>query len=237
MKKYSYKVGHLTIHSLEKNSNQKNALILGNAYGIMPYVKPLAKSLHNNNINTFWFAFSGQENTSGNYSYSECSNDIKIVVDFIYSLSQNKTPIYLISHCAGSLMTLEYLLQNKDHPIKKLIIYGLLFNANRRRLIAERKLMTCNVNYNLNDLDWKRKPLKALSNVDVPVLFCHSKDSINLQRATVEEMKLATTFTKKAEIEWFDEGYDENLKNIDTFVNKYLNFIDRSKIKKPEYFE
>lgn len=219
------KIDHISLLSLDTNGKSTgNVLIVGNAYGIMPYIEPIAKEFSQKGFKPYWFAFSGQEGTSGHYSFKECSNDIKLVVDYIQS-KDDGLPIYILAHCAGSLMVLEYMIQNKNNPIKKLIFYGLMYNSNRRRPIAERKLINCDVQYKLSDGDWNKKPLNALSQIDIPILFCHAKDKINMERATVEEMELALSFSSNSDIIWFEEGYDEDLSNIPDFVNNYIPFI------------
>lgn len=223
-KKNIERVSHLRLHSIETINPKASIAIIGNAYGIMPYIIPLAEKFNEQGFKPYWFAFSGQENTSGLYSYKECTNDIKIVADWIGDKNHD-IPLYIVSHCAGSLMTLEYMKNNPDNSVNKLIIYGLLYAMDRRRPIAERKLKQCNVNYNLSEQDWQYRPITTLSKTNIPILFCHAKDSLNLDRASVEEMQLSVKSTPNARITWYDDGYDTDLKNIDIFLNNYISFL------------
>jgi predicted alpha/beta hydrolase len=221
----THHIKHITIFALQqKTKSNANVLLVGNAYGIMPYITPLANKLHAQGYNVFWFAFSGQENTNGSYSYKECTNDIRIISEWIIDNYPN-LPYNIISHCAGSLMTIEYLKNNPENKVKKLIIYGLLYAMDRRRTIAERKLKQCNVQYNLSEQDWGYRPLKTLSQINVPILFCHAKDKLNLDRASEEEMDLVMSHASNGRIKWFENGYDSDLNNIEQFINNYVAFL------------
>lgn len=223
----STQIEHLKLFSLNAiTENTSNVLLVGNAYGIMPYIAPLAHILSQKGFNPYWFAFSGQEGTNGHYSYKECTSDIRIISDWINEKHPN-TPFSIISHCAGSLMTLEYLKNNPDNKVKKLIIYGLLYAMDRRRPIAERKLKQCDVKYLLSETDWQYRPLDALSKTNIPLLFCHAKDSLNLDRASIEEMKLSVQSAPNASINWYENGYDDDLNNIDGFIGDYISFLKK----------
>ena len=222
----NYRLNNLSVRTIDIESTSKsNVIIVGNAYGVMPYISPLANRLAEFKMQPFWFAFSGQENTLGKYSYSECTNDISMVVDYVKKLHPTK-PLHILAHCAGSLMTLEYLKNSNNKTVEKLIIYGLLYAMDRRRNIAERKLKQCHVNYDLSNENWAYKPLDALSKTSIPVLFCHSKDKLNLDRASASEMLLSFKNTPNSDLKWFDEGYDENLENIEHFLPEYINFLN-----------
>ena len=218
-------VKHLPLFSLEVSGAKKPVLIVGNAYGVMPYVHPLALNLANKGYRPFWFAFSGQEGTKGSYSYSQGVEDIRLIVDYIKE--KTFTPdLKIISHCAGSLFTLEYLKNFPNNSVSKLIVYGLLYSMSRRRKIAERKLKQCGVNYSLSEEDWNYNPLSALSSINIPTFFCHARDTLNLERATTEEMNLAVEATRDSTILWFEEGYDNNTGLIKNFMPYYKDFLN-----------
>ncbi len=220
-------VGKLKVHFTEISNPKVSTIIVGNAYGIMPYIKPLAFKLNQHEIQACWFAFSGQENIEGEYSQKQCVQDIGNVVDFIKKKNDNPGKINFLSHCAGSLMTLEYLNQKKDESIKELAIYGLLYSMKRRRNIAERKLKNCDVKYNLSEQDWSYNPLEAIEKCDSEILFCHAKDKLNIERATESEMELAASIQKNNSIKWFEKGYDEDNSEIDNYIDTYVSFLKK----------
>jgi poly(3-hydroxyalkanoate) synthetase len=216
---------HLPLFSLESASKNEPVLIVGNAYGVMPYVHPLALNLHESGYNPFWFAFSGQDGTKGIYSYSQGVEDIRVIVEHIKEETSAPT-VKLISHCAGSLFTLEYLKHFPDSSVSKLIIYGLLYSMSRRRKIAERRLRQSGVKYALSEEDWNYNPLAALSTLKIPTFFCHAQDSLNTERATHDEMTLAVAATNNSSIRWFKEGYDNDTDLIKEFMPYYRDFLN-----------
>ena len=218
-------IGKLKIQYAEISNPKVSTIIVGNAYGIMPYVKPLALKLSENGIQPYWFAFSGQENPKGEYSYKQCVDDLANVVGFVKGKNKHRNKINFLSHCAGSLMTLEYLIQSKDLKINKVAIYGLLYTMERRRNIAERKLKQCGVKYNLSEQDWAYNPLKAIEKCHSEILFCHAKDRLNLERATESEMELVVSHQQNSNIKWFEKGYDEDNAQIDNYIDTYLAFL------------
>lgn len=220
------KVNHLELVTIkvEEPEYKGNVMVMGNAYGIMPYQEPLAFQLEKIGYKPYWFAFRGQEGVPGYYSFETGTEDIQTVTDYLKE--NNKLPLYVLAHCSGSLLTLEYMVKNPDNPFEKLIIYGLLYNMNRRRKIAERKFEESEVKYKLSEDDWNYKPLDALSKIQIPVLFCHAKDESNLGRGTEEEMEFALSHTKKSRIQWFDEGYDNNFDMIPHYIKYYKEFLE-----------
>jgi hypothetical protein len=212
------------LFSINTPSSKGNALIVGNAYGIMPYVKPLAKELSKRHFQPFWFPFSGQEGMTGKYSFKQGVKDIEDIISLIKE--QNNAPIHIIAHCAGSLITLEYLKEKKDTPIDKFIIYGLLYNMNRRRPIAQRKLIQSGINYDLSEEDWMYNPLNVIKHVNKDILFCHSNDDLNLDRASKEEMDAVIKIKNTNKIKWFEEGYDNDSDNIKYFIDTYVSYLN-----------
>jgi hypothetical protein len=236
MKKLINNINHLKLFSFDSDVLNGNILILGNAYGIMPYQEPLAREFANINFKPFWFAFSGQEETIGEYSFESGVNDIQIIINHI-DKSYPDVPLYILAHCSGSLLALEYLYAYSKNPVKKLIIYGLMYNMNRRRAVAERKFKSAKVNYRLSENDWNYKPLNALSRVNIPILFCHAKDTANLGRGTEEEMSLALSYSHNADIIWFENGYDIDLSIIPLYMDKYVPYIMKKENSKLELHE
>ena len=214
----------LTIPHQHISASNGLALILGNAYGIMPYQTPLAQMLAERGIEPWWFAFSGQAGTEGTYSLQSGVQNIKIAYDYLSNLGGDK-PLYIIAHCASSIMTLEFLNQNPFNHVEKLIIYGLLFRPSRRKNIALKKFKEYGINETISESDWSYNPLEAISNIQIPILFCHAKDKLNLFRAREEEMERVVGVAKNAEIKWFDKGYDNDLEPLPDYADCYYSFL------------
>lgn len=221
------KFKHLTLLTLPatKSSLKKGiVLILGNAYGIMSYQIPLAENLSKKGIEPWWFAFSGQEGNTGVYSLETGIQDIRAAMEYLSLLKKDK-PLWVIAHCAGSLMALEYLKDNPNAEVEKLIVYGLLFKPNRRKKFALKKFGERGVNVALSIKEWDYNPLQAISRVQIPILFCHAKDKLNLFRTREDEMKDVFAVAQNAEIAWFDKGYDNDLDVLPTYVDCYYSFM------------
>lgn len=218
------KAGYIDLHSIEMESPKSNVVIVGNAYGVMPYILPLAENLHKEGFKPYWFPFSGQEGTEGQYSFEQGKEDLKNIINHIKS--QSDLDIHLISHCAGSLISLEYLKENNEQNINKLIIYGLLFSMNRRRNITERRLVNSEVKYNLSEEDWLYNPTNAIKSLNKEILFCHSADKLNQERATKEEMSMVAELKTNIKLNWFEEGYDEQNELIPFFTETYVNYLN-----------
>ena len=215
------KVNHLDLYNFEVENPESATIIVGNAYGIMPYIKPLAQKLCNIKTKPYWFPFSGQECMDGAYSFAQGKQDLGNIVEYINY--HNSLPINIIAHCAGSLITLEYLQKSNKPKINKMIIYGLLYQMSRRRQIAERKLINTGVKFNLSEEDWAYNPENAIKNLDFQILFCHSKDKLNIERATEQEMNKVKNLNSHNKLTWFENGYDEQVDNIDNFIDTYIS--------------
>jgi predicted alpha/beta hydrolase len=194
----------------------------------MPYQEPLAHSLATTGLRPWWFAFSGQEGTAGSYSRNSGVDDITVAVDYL-AAERPDDPLFVISHCAGGLMALEYLRARHQNAarIEKLVIYGLLFNPARRRRHSLPQFKQRGVSIGLTDEDWAYNPLPVLASLDIPVLFCHAKDKINRRRATEQELAKAAEVTPKAEVVWFEKGYDRDLETLPEFVERYTAWLNR----------
>ena len=219
-------VDHLSMRQLtpsQPDEHRGDVLMLGNAYGIMDYQLPLAEALAERGFRTWWFPFSGQEDTPGNYSIPSGAKDVATAVAHLDSESDG--PIFLVAHCAGSLMAIEYLKATPDSPIKKMAVYGLLFNPARRRSQAEPRLEKHGVRTALTDEMWNYNPLSALAKIQTPVLFCHATDPLNRARATDEEMERAVETAPQADISWFDGGYDNDQSVIPEYANRYCSWF------------
>lgn len=219
--------GHLTLFGLpaeEHLKTQGTVLILGNAYGIMPYQTPLANALAEKGITPWWFAFSGQEGSTYAYSGESGLKDIATALKYL-SLFRDDKPLWVIAHCAGSLMALEYLKRNPCSPVDKLIVYGLLFNPNRRKSFALQKFKECGVKEAVLENEWDYNPLEAISGIQIPILFCHAKDKLNLFRARQDEMREVLAAAQDADITWLEKGYDNDINILPEYVDRYYSFL------------
>lgn len=210
--------------SIDVKNAKGNVIIVGNAYGIMPYIRPLATKLAHNGFKPFWFAFRGQEKRQGVYSFDQGIKDIGEIYNIVSK--DNDLPIHFLTHCAGSLITLEFLKKNPDIIINKLIIYGLLYSMNRRRPIAERKLNGAGINYVLSEKDWLYNPTETIRGINNGILFCHAKDKLNLERATEQEMDSIDSLRSNIILKWFNEGYDKNSENVSLFIDTYVSYFN-----------
>lgn len=233
MKIIQNELKHLNLYMIPLKEDLKKdgtVLILGNAYGIMPYQEPLAKALAEKNIEPWWFAFSGQEGNAGTYSGTTGLQNLNEALEYL-SYYKGDRPLWIIAHCAGSLIALEYLKNNPYTDIEKLIIYGLLFNPQRRREFAQKKFVECGVNASVTKADWNYNPLHAIASVQIPILFCHARDKLNLFRAKEEEMKEALVVAKNADIVWFEKGYDNDIEILSAYVDRYYSFLTSSMLE------
>lgn len=227
------RVEHLTLRNTEPTAanvpRRGSVLILGNAYGVMPYQEPLAMALAKRGLDSWWFAFSGQSGAEGSFSRASAIQDVSVAINYIVQKQSNES-LSIIAHCAGGLMALEYLRSQSQVslPVKSLIIYGLLFNPSRRRSQAVPLFENSGVKTELTEDDWNYTPLQALPALTLPVLFCHAKDKINLARASEEEVDTAVEATPDAEVAWFDRGYDRDLTNLPEFVECYYAWLTKS---------
>ena len=211
------------IRTLEVQGATRNIVLVGNAYGIMPYIPELANKFSRHNIKPYWFPFSGQEYRPGMYCIRQGVEDLAEVIQHIRM--QNSLEINILCHCAGSLIALKYLSMYQDKEVDKVIVYGLLRNPNRRRNIAERKLKTQGVKYAIPNEEWNHNPIESLVNIEKNILFCHPEDQLNLDRATKEEMMELKAFKNNIKLRYFEKGYDEDCNSIDCFFETYLEYL------------
>ena len=218
-------VSHLRVFSRESDlESNANVLIIGNAYGVMPYIAPLATQLSESGYRPFWFAFSGQGGTPGEFCFESGVRDIEMILHWL-SENHDDKPIRIVSHCAGSLLAIEYLSKFHNSKVDKMIIYGLLFSMQRRRRIAERRLRQSGVKYNLSEADWAYSPLETLSALSIPILFTHASDELNIDRASVDEINSAVAATSDGRLIWHNMGYDNDLSLIREYIDEYVEFL------------
>jgi alpha-beta hydrolase superfamily lysophospholipase len=205
MKTNQESVGRLTLFNIQHSighSTRGTVLILPNAYGILPYLEPLASELAENGWDTFWFAFSGQRN-GGELSLASAVSDLSVIIDRLKSIGSK--PLSLIAHGAGALAILEYLKSDPQRceDLNTLIITGMLFNVQRVLNSDINEIEKYNVCARLDSEETEYDPATALQAIKIPVLFCHAIDKRHLLRATEQEMNTAVNLTPNASIRWF----------------------------------
>jgi len=227
MKTNQERVGRLTLFNIQHSighATRGTVLILPNAYGILPYLEPLASELAENGWDTFWFAFSGQ-GIEGELSLTSAVSELSVIIDHLKSIGS--TPISLIAHGAGAFAILEYV---KSEPqrcedLRTLIITGMLLNVQRVLKSNFNEIEKHNVCVRLDSEVTEYDPAMALQAIKIPVLFCHATDHRHLLRATEEEMNSAVDLTPNAAICWFKKGYDDDLERLPPFVDTYIKWL------------
>jgi alpha-beta hydrolase superfamily lysophospholipase len=214
--------------AVRTKTNLGKVLILGNAYGIMPYQEPLADALSRRGLNTLWFPFSGQSGSlSGTFSIRSGARDLAQVVDLVQEGHNNTdSPLHILAHCASGLITMEYLRSHPDTPVQKVIVYGLLTDPGRLRDRAEKRLVEAGVCSGLSEWDWTYSAGEVAPVLPVlPFLFCHAEDKLNRRRSTAEELEKLVKRMPDASLKIFPEGYDDNLDAISLYASMYVNWL------------
>lgn len=219
------KLDHLAVYCASPSKDViDDVLIMGNAFGVMRYQEPLAKALATCGLRCWWFPFSGQNGTAGTYSLRSCVQDITAVSDHIRQISPRGT-LSFIAHCASTISAVEYLRSAPDNPITAMILYGFLASPERRRASAVPKLLAHGVALDVDPKVWNYRWLENLPQLEIPLLFCHGRDTVNVARATPQELAAATSAARNAVLQWFDEGYDFRLRNLPPFVSAYATWL------------
>lgn len=216
------KVEHLTLFSLNRNETSPQVLVVGNAYGVLPYQLQLAQHLASRGFQVHWFPFSGQEGTSGHFGVAQGANDLDKIVSYIAD-SNGDRELHAIAHCAGALLMTEYL-SSRNSPLMSLSIYGILYAPWRRRRIAERRLREKGVAFELSEGDWRYPWNDRLARITTPAQLVHSADSLNLDRASKAEVTNACALLG-CDCIWFDQGYDNEPDLIPSYCDVYEDFI------------
>lgn len=227
MKARDTQIEHLTLKSIDPVSRRGErpgkVLIVGNAYGVMPYQPVLGDALATEGFETSWFAFSGQEGTAGVYSVETAVRDLGLVIDHLSG--EGSASLRILAHCAGSIMVTEYLLRHGGAAVEQLAIYGLLFKPSRRRAKAEPLLQRCGVRQAIEEYGWNYPWREQMPRLETPILLCHARDDLNLERATEEEIDLAAHLAKDCKLKWFERGYDRDLEMLPEFVQTYVEWF------------
>lgn len=213
------KVAHLSLHRLHQPDSSTPVLVVGNAYGVLPYQVRLASEFASQGYDVYWFPFSGQDGTAGTFGVAQGVEDLGVILSHLDS-ALPATGIHVVAHCAGSLITTEYLQGSGSSQIRSLSIYGILYAPWRRRRIAERRLRNAGVLFDLSHNDWYYPWKSRLSSLAVPTQLFHANDELNLDRANKIEIEEACVALNSACV-WFDRGYDTEYENIRSFRMAY----------------
>jgi len=202
---------------------RSSVLLLGNAYGVMPYVEPLGRLLAGMGHRTYWFPYRGQAGVPGVLSFGSALEDIAEAVACVRK--ETTEPLVILAHCFSSLAAARFLGERRHGGVDGLIVYGLLANPLRRRAASIPRLIESGVRFDFTEADWSLSAATLFRAVTVPVLFCHARDSTNRMRASVDELSAIARATTSSEVEWFEEGYDENLTVLPTFARYYDQWL------------
>lgn len=200
-------------------------LVLGNAYGILPYQTHLVDRLGERGVRAYTFAFSGQDDTNDRfYSQETCTDDIGVAIEFLLSRHEK---VSVLSHCAGGLMLLSRLSRYPCRDVDKLLIYGLLYFPQRRRHRATRLFQESGVRVGLTEADWRFDAVSAIRSIGQPVLFCHPHDPLNVGRASDKEMTTLLRATRQGRLVCTGRGYDEEPERVNDYLPFYLDWLER----------
>lgn len=213
-------IRELEVHS--KGDSEQAVLVLGNAYGVMPYQAPLVECLAENGFAPYWFAFRGQDGVPGKFTGRSGIEDIGNVLAHLKE--RYNRPADAIAHCASAGMLLIHLSQSRT-TTNRVIAYGLLFRPSRRRKKAEPQLRKSNVDADISDEMWQYDVLGYARKVQSRVLFCHARDKINLERGTEREMQTLIDSNDRFQLRWFEKGYDRHAKYLSNFLPTYLSWL------------
>ncbi|MEM9770684.1 MAG: hypothetical protein AAF889_03625 [Cyanobacteria bacterium P01_D01_bin.73] len=230
VKQEQFDCKYINSHTPTATTLKGQIIILGNAYGVMPYQNPLANEFANAGYESHWFPLRGQEEMPGEFSISNGRQDLANAVKFAKSSSSiPEKPLTILAHCATSLITIEYLLSQNSTPVKSVIFYGLLAQPQRLRKKAELRLEKAGVRSALSDDDWNyptADKLVELNNRQIPMLFCYAEDPINRRRSTSSELQEITGLLPLSSLHPLEQSYDFNNDNVPTAVSKYLDWLD-----------
>ena len=201
-------------------------IILGNAFGVMPYQPLLGCELAEKGYEAWWFAYRGQDGTPGVFTGLSGADDLRQVFSCAREY-QEKQSFSVISHCASGLILAEYFRRYEAQNVTNVIFYGFLYKPSRRRKTSIQGFRKYNTKTAFNDSAWHYDPLPGLQKAGVPMLFCHAEDKINRLRASRTEIEVLAEQCGTATIEWFKEGYDQATDNISIFVDKYISWLQK----------
>jgi len=218
------------IHPDTSSTETKGRIIvLGNAYGIMPYQPKLASQLAIDGYETWWFPYRGQDGSKGTFSGFSGIDDLNTVLTYHRQMNNN-LPLFVISHCTSGLIMAEFFRRFGASEIKKVIFYGFLLNISENRMKRLKRFASFDTRFSFSSEAWSYDPRPGLRNVNIPLLFCHGKDAINRQRATQSDIQQLASECNDSQVRLFKSGYDIDPNLISNFLPYYLDWFGDSSI-------
>ncbi len=203
-------------------------IMMGNAYGVMPYQEPLAEALSGSGFDIYWFPFNGQAGSvSGEFSIRSGAQDLAEVIEFVQDHRDDSEKLpHILAHCASGLITMEYLKNIPKSLVNKVIIYGLLAQPGRLRSRAEKKLEQLGVRSGLHEWDWNYSAEEAATKQpSLSFLLCHADDVLNRRRASRNELEQIQAQMPNSTIKVFHKGYDRSLDAIPAYASFYTSWL------------
>jgi hypothetical protein len=199
-------------------------VVLGNAYGLMAYQEPLARTLGDAGFNAVWTSLPGQEGAKGAFGLDE-------VVEFIRELTADvasrKWQVAFIAHCASATCLLEAWRRYSPPNVRCVIVYGPLINLADRKEAALNRLTQVGVTFNLPDSVWTIDLASLMAQFPHPLLLAHSEDPVNRRRATPDQVKdLASASSRRLLL--LKSGYDNDITRLADFVPEYIAFLQQN---------
>jgi hypothetical protein len=205
-------------------TDRKLVVVLGNAYGLMKYQEPLARSLSSAGLNALWSSAPGQEGARGLFGLE---SGVTFLRELVQAAQEEEWELALLCHCASSLGAVELLNRYAPQNVRCLISYGPLLKLPALRERALGQLATSGVHSAIGEETWSLDFSAMLASLRCPTLIAHSLDVTNARRATAEQIKGLERFDCVRKTVLLDEGYDEKIENIRPFLAHYLDFLHR----------
>ncbi len=203
-------------------ADRKLVVVLGNAYGLMKYQEPLARSLSSEGVNALWSSAPGQEGARGVFG-------LEGGVVFLRELAQvaldEDWELALLCHCASSLGAVEFLNRFTPRNVRCLISYGPLLKLPALRERALSQLAIAGVSTAIGEETWRLDFSAMLASLRYPALIAHSLDVTNARRATAEQINALEKCPCVRKTVIMEEGYDEKVENIQHALPYYLDFL------------
>lgn len=211
--------------TLRQPECRHHVLVLGNAYGVMPYQQPIAERLSGHGFEAYWAPLRGQPASFGGaFSIRGAASDVADIVAVIRGRAGPADRLSLIGHCASSLAILEYFRSHPDNRIDGAVLYSPLTNRLRIAHGAAR-LGQAGVRHDLTQFDLEYAAASAARGLRTPILLVEPKDSLNAKRtchSDLEDIQRAATSATLVDIE---TGYDEDASGLATAIDFYMVWL------------
>lgn len=203
-------------------ANKKTVIILGNAYGRMPYQDALCDQMSASGYNVLSPMLSGQ--VGGKPRHFNIANGI---LDLQECCEKTTTKdLYIIAHCATGIIVNEFLV---SHPsiFKKAIFYSPLCHPYNLKGKVEAKFLEHSLNYDLGEREWTYSFINEVQrNKSIPFKVFVIDDSFNKHRCTIEDGFSIRKNSSLASVAVIKNGYDRNNTYIDGIAKEYVRFLE-----------